>query len=542
MSLFTVLSAAERVALVIGNQAYRHTTVLNNPGNDARGIATVLRRLSFDVDLQTDIDYRAMRSAVRRFSTRLEGAEVGIFYYAGHALQVDGRNYLAPVDARLADKVDLHFEAVSLDLVLTQLEREPRTSLVFLDACRDNPLARNLARSMGFGRSAAVGRGLSRVSAGIGTLVTYATQPGNIAEDGTGRNSPFTAALLSHIETPGLEVRQVLTRVRNDVLSATGGRQVPWDHSSLTGDFYFVVGGSLIDEFMETEYGEDASAVHVKTSPPAYSGEIAISQNWIEPATGIAFVWVPGGCFWMGQVMEARHQVIKALGKKVYKENFKDELPHHEVCVDGFWMGRYEVTQGQWRQVMGTNPSKYRQGNNYPVESVSWSGVQKFIKKLNSQAQNSFRLPTEAEWEYAARAGTRAVRYWGHDSARACLHANIYDAESKLENNFGWQHHACNDGYATAAPVGTFSANEFGLYDILGNVWEWVNDRYGEDYYRSSPRTNPKGPGAGDSRLYRGGGWDSDPTGVRAAVRGRATPEYRNRSLGFRLIRENHSE
>ena len=150
-----------------------------------------------------------------------------------------GSNYLVPTDAKLEDESDLDFEAIRLNIILNQLERQPRTNIVLLDACRDNPLARNLARSMGASRSTAIGRGLARISGSIGTLIAYSTEPDNVALDGEGPNSPFTTALLQHMDTPGLEIRQMLTRVRQEVIQATDSQQVPWDHSSLTGDFFF---------------------------------------------------------------------------------------------------------------------------------------------------------------------------------------------------------------------------------------------------------------------------------------------------------------
>jgi uncharacterized caspase-like protein/SH3-like domain-containing protein len=181
-----------------------------------------------------------MEGLLRQFADRLQGADVGLFYYAGHGLQVYGQNYLAPIDAQLDEVQDLYFEAVNLGLILQLLEAAPRTSLIFLDACRDNPLARNLARSLGTGRSQSVGRGLAQVESGVGTLIAYATQPNNVAYDGTGEHSPFTAAVLEYVDEPGLEVRQMLSRVRETVIKTTDGRQVPWDHSSLTSDFYFL--------------------------------------------------------------------------------------------------------------------------------------------------------------------------------------------------------------------------------------------------------------------------------------------------------------
>jgi uncharacterized caspase-like protein len=229
--------ADKRVALVIGNAAYQNTTPLLNPSNDATDMADALRRLDFEVVDGRDLDKRAMERLIRQFAVKLTGADVALFFYAGHGLQIEGKNYLVPTDAKLASEGDVDFESVSVDLVIKQLERDAKTSLVLLDACRDNPLARSLARNLGT-RSAQVGQGLAEVKAGIGTLIGFSTQPGAFALDGTGRNSPYAEALLRHVEAPGRDFSGVLVEVRNEVLKATGGRQVPWEHTSLTGQVY----------------------------------------------------------------------------------------------------------------------------------------------------------------------------------------------------------------------------------------------------------------------------------------------------------------
>lgn len=233
-------AAQKRVALIVGNSGYAHAGPLANPANDAADMAAALKDLGIEVILGLDLDKRGFDTKVRDFSRALTDADVGLFYYAGHGLQVGGRNYLVPVDAQLQNERDLDFESVALDFVLKQmeLEREGKTNIVFLDACRDNPLGRNLARSMGT-RSASVGRGLAQVQTGVGTFIAYSTQPGNVALDGSGRNSPFTAALAKGVREPGRNLTAVMIDVRKEVLSVTNGRQVPWDHSALTGDFYF---------------------------------------------------------------------------------------------------------------------------------------------------------------------------------------------------------------------------------------------------------------------------------------------------------------
>ncbi len=234
-----VALADKRVALVVGNSNYRSTTPLRTPLNDATDVANTLERLGFDVVRGIDLDYAGMREEVKVFAEHLSGADVGLFYYAGHGLQVSGKNYLIPIDADIKAAPDLDFGAIDLDLVLRNMEREAPINIVFLDACRNNPLTGNLAKSMGT-RSGAVTRGLARVESGVGTLIAFATQPGNVALDGAGRNSPFAAALLKAIEQPGLPISDIMISVRRDVLRETDNRQVPWDSSSLTGQFYFV--------------------------------------------------------------------------------------------------------------------------------------------------------------------------------------------------------------------------------------------------------------------------------------------------------------
>src|SRR5882757_716525 len=177
-------AAEKRVALVVGNSAYVHANPLPNPVNDAGDMAKALTEVGFEVILGLDTSKAAFDAKVRDFARALERADVAVFFYAGHGLQASGKNYLVPVDASLQVERDLDFEAVSIDFVLKQmeLEREGKTNVVFLDACRDNPLARNLARSMGT-RSASIGRGLAPVESGVGTLISFSTQPGNVALD-----------------------------------------------------------------------------------------------------------------------------------------------------------------------------------------------------------------------------------------------------------------------------------------------------------------------------------------------------------------------
>jgi len=216
----------------------------------------------------------------------------------------------------------------------------------------------------------------------------------------------------------------------------------------------------------------------------------------------IEMVNIPGGSFMMGS-----------------NEGDDDEKPVHRVTISGFQMGKYEVTQAQWKSVMGSNPSNFK-GVNRPVEEVSWDAVQLFIRKLNSQTGQHFRLPTEAEWEYAARAGTSSKWSWGRNESQA--------------GSFAWYR---NNAVGQTHPVGLKRTNGFGLYDMHGNVWEWVYDWYGP--YSSGDATNPTGPRSDRGHVHRGGSWNSYTEYMGSASRYVVdSPDFRAYDLGFRLIRQ----
>lgn len=229
-------AAQERVALVIGNAKYAHAGELANPGNDARAVAAALRDIGFDVAAGYDLGRSEMEEQIRDFLNKAGTAKVALLFYAGHGMQIDGRNYLVPVDARIETPNDVTFGTVELDRILSGLNDSSRASIVVLDACRDNPMARSIAARS---RSTAVGSGLAAyTNVGTGTLIAFSTAPGKVASDGWKDNSPFAESLARNLRVPGLEVRQMLTRVRNEVANATDEKQVPWDNSSLRGDVY----------------------------------------------------------------------------------------------------------------------------------------------------------------------------------------------------------------------------------------------------------------------------------------------------------------
>ncbi|MGQ4809267.1 Hercynine oxygenase [Candidatus Entotheonellaceae bacterium PAL068K] len=230
------------------------------------------------------------------------------------------------------------------------------------------------------------------------------------------------------------------------------------------------------------------------------AGPPTLTDRW-----GIEFMRLPAGAFMMGS-----------------ENGYEDEQPVHWVQISQpFYLGKYEVTQGQWEAVTGSNPSHFTGNPNRPVERVSWHDVQAFIKHLNTiEGREIYRLPTEAEWEYAARAGTTTDYHFGNDRSQL--------------GKYAW--YSKTSGYETH-PVGQLQPNAWGLHDMHGNVWEWVQDRYDASYYEQSPARDPRGPSGGSARVLRGGSWRHRPALVRSANRGGDPPAYRDADLGFRLLR-----
>ncbi len=235
----------QKLALVIGNGAYRVANTLPNPPNDARRISQELRSIGFETTEGIDMSSDAMRRAVKDFLAKAPHAKITLIYFAGHGMQIDGRNYLVPIDAQLASGKSLTEDLIDLDFIMAGLDDKLRTNVIVLDACRDNPFASRTLADSAASRSVAIRSGLapqaglsSGGTLGAGTLIAFATAPGQVALDGEGAGSPFTLALARHINTPGLELQQMLTRVRSEVVAATKGKQVPWSNSSLLGEVY----------------------------------------------------------------------------------------------------------------------------------------------------------------------------------------------------------------------------------------------------------------------------------------------------------------
>lgn len=299
------------------------------------------------------------------------------------------------------------------------------------------------------------------------------------------------------------------------------------------------------DEFIGLEFKEQtqkkiSSAPIVSKSPK--SGKLhKPGAVWTEPTTGMEFVWIPGGCFMMGQTDTEKAWLIRISNENRYKTVYSDEVPRHKVCVSGFWMGRFEVTNAQYRKFKSShNSGKYKKrdlnGNSQPAVEISWHAARKYADWLSGKGNGVFRLPTEAEWEYAARAGTSAKRYGDGSKRQACTYANIKDRTYKASFK-EWNTFPCDDGYVLSAPVGRFKSNAFGIYDMLGNVGEWCEDTYNPKAYSVLSGDNPIYSTEGKHRVIRGGSWGSSFSSARFSDRSYDMPQYGYRSVGFRLIR-----
>ena len=473
----------QRVALVIGNSSYK-SAPLKNPVNDAQDIARSLQGLGFQVTLKQNQSRDAMAQAIREFGNQLKRGGTGLFYYAGHGMQVKGKNFLLPVDADIQSEDEVPYRGIDANELLAKMESaKNRVNIVILDACRNNPFARSF-------RSSA--QGLAQMDAPVGTLVAFATAPGSVAADGTGRNGLYTQHLLASLNQPGLKIEDVFKRVRVGVRQGSRGKQIPWENTSLEGDFYFKPG-------KPGEAPTQLASLAPALTPEPAPGAAGAGEAWADPVTGMEFVWIPNGCFQMGS--------------PGYEKDRDSDERRHEVCVEGYWMGKYEVTNAQYKKF---RPDHGDSDDKLPVNNVSWQDAIGFAAWLSEKSGMKIRLPTEAEWEYAARAGTTTAYFWG-------------DTFAEGYGNYP------NSLFGRRKPVGSFKPNAFGLYDMAGNVWEWTASVYDENYGGGEQRVADAG--AGGLRVIRGGSWSYGPGRVRSAARDNWTPGSRGDHDGFRLSR-----
>lgn len=548
----TAALAEKRVALVIGNGSYAHAPRLPNPKNDAEDVAGALKRIGFDTILGIDFDKGRMEEVAIRFAREARNADVALFYYSGHALQFGGVNYLVPVDAQLNDEADLR-RMVRVDEVVVDLQQARNLRILILDSCRDNPLAEGLRRSIGATRAVPLSRGLARIDGAHGMIVSYATQAGRKAEDGSGRNSPYTGAFLRHIEAQE-EIGTIFRRVSTDVYEATRRTQLPELSLSLIGEF-----------FLNGKAGTD---------PVRQPGSVASI-----PAPGLSLPkQKPSGLPKIGPLTEAEERSLKPretfsecancpemtvvapgtflMGSPVAEPNrSENEGPQRQVNVRGFAVGTFSITFEQWDSCVsaggcgGYQPADQGWGRGKrPVINVSWDDAKLFVEWLSVETGKTYRLLTEAEREYIARGGTQSVFSTGPSISTQDANFNGYEY-GKLGSKVPFQ----------TTPVGTFKPNALGVYDVHGNVFEWTEDCWHPTYdgaptdasaWKTYDRTGyweaptpgkpwtQKWESSGcDERVVRGGSWFSYYFNLRSAARSKASVFSRESKIGFRVAR-----
>ena len=544
----------KRVALVIGNGAYAKIGRLRNPPNDALDIATALQNLGFQVIHKQDLTQRGMKRAIQEFGALLSENAVALFYYAGHGAQLGGENYLLPVDAEVSREADIPLYGVDMSGFLAQIEAaHTRCNIIILDACRNNPFE---------GARRAASGGLAKLDAPGGTFVAYSTAPGRTADDNPeGRNGLYTQELLKHIQMPGLTIEQTFKRVLVGVREKSGGLQLPWTASALDGEFYFA--GALSNS--------NSSALPITltppvtpTTPPSTKPSVRMSEAGV-PLAAMNFVTVsvdasgtvknrrqeqgygfvedlgsgvklqmveiPGGTFQMGSTNRAAQKAF-AEAKRYDKDTrfgwFTHDQPQHQVRVSGFAMGSYEVTQAQWQAIMGNNPAQFKGDMNLPIEQVRWEEAQEFCRKLSARTGRGYRLPTEAEWEYAARAGTTTAFAFG----------DTISTQIENYNGIYLNQQAAKDSFRTKSVGSLRAANGFGLSDMHGNVAEWCEDMWHESYVGAPSNGSAWVTGDDNSkRVVRGGAWGLSASYCRSASRAVIQPGVTSlNNIGLRVV------
>jgi formylglycine-generating enzyme required for sulfatase activity len=571
--------AAQRAALIIGNSQYKGISPLRNPVNDAEDVSRKLKDLGFDTILIKNGSLDEMVRGLKSFQAKLEKNGTAVFYYAGHGVQVGGQNFLLPVTANLDDDDSLKRQAIMLqDDVISRLAASgARNKIVIIDACRNNPF-KSLTR--------AAERGLARMdieskTSTVGLMMLFSAKPDQKAQDGDGRNSPFTQKLLEYLGEPGLTVPQLFSKLQKGVLDLTGQKQEVYHEGDMLADFSFKPGAAAMvtATAVPVPGPYDAELLFwetIKNSQnikdyEAYRRQypagrfLALAENRIEDLgrsgnrTPAATVAQPGREGRKGVLRDCSESwcpelVVIPAGKFTMGspkgEGTADETPQHPAQISvSLAVGKYEVTRGQFARFIqdsgydaGKDWAAYSlngksQEDNHPVINVSWRDAKAYARWLETKTGKPYRLLTEAEWEYAARAGRATPWVSGDVSTQTCAYGNVADNTAKQFNSKYAKAALCDDGVAFTAPVGRYKPNAFGLHDTMGNVWEWVEDCW-HDNYTGAPANGSAWTGGDCSqRVLRGGSWSDIPDKTRSANRIKFRSDGRDNSAGFRVVR-----
>jgi formylglycine-generating enzyme required for sulfatase activity len=486
---------APAVALIIGNANYPEAgTPLPTISRDVRALADEFRTNNFDVDLKENVDKNDMQSAIDAFIGKVQSGSRALFYFGGFGVEVARQNYLIPVDAQIATEADVQRQGFSLDAIVSRLDRKgARVKIIIVDAARQNPFERRF-------RSSAAG--LAALDAPDGTLALYSQLPGRVLNDSKSTTGLFVSELVRQLRVPGLSAEQVFFNTRINVSRASSNDEIPWVSSTLIAELSF--GAAAASQ-------PSTPASHGLPVPPPLPAPLSYKAGDIiqDCPDCEQMVVIPAGSFDMGS-----------------SESFEGPV-HHVTFAKPFAIGLREVTFEEWDACIVAGGCKYRPDDHgwgrgdRPVIDISWLDAKDFLKWLSDKAGQIYRLPSEAEWEYAARAGTTSTYWWGRDVGAG--RANCRD---------------CGTGGTETLPVGSFKANPFGLFDTAGNAAEWVEDCW-NDNYKNAPRDGSAWTtGQCDLRVLRGGAFASQAKYLRSSARFRYDYDVRYLANGFRLMRE----
>ena len=516
--------AEKRVALVIGNANYR-LAPLPNALNDADAVAAALKRLRFEVTVHKDLRVQQFDEAIEAFDSAAKGAGVALFFFSGHGVQINKQCYLVPADFKAESESRALPALAAVPRVVARIGNAANASVFLLDACGGNPLQEHFKGTtmMGGGAPDSFEEIQPVPMPGSNVLVVYAAAPGGAVGEAVGHNSAFTAALLKHIETPGLEIEQMLQLVTDDVLFTTSSKQQSERYSRLRNDFVLADGAP-------PPVPCDAGVTVSKAQPER--------QVCIEPGSKETFkdcpqcpemVVVPKGSFMMGspESEPGRESWLKG-----------SEGPRHNVTIPAaFAVGRFAVTFEEWEACVagggcgGYKPNDKGWGRgNRPVINISWNNAQAYAAWLSEETGKPYRLLTDAEFEYVARAGTTTPFHWGSsiDPSKA-----NYDGTVEAYQGGGTR----GEYRQQTLPVKSFKPNGWGLYQVHGNVYTWVQDCWAGDYEGAPADGSAITSRDCLRRTMRGGSWYNKPSDVRAAYKNWYFSTYWNAKLGLRVAR-----
>ncbi|MBL8551190.1 MAG: SUMF1/EgtB/PvdO family nonheme iron enzyme [Hyphomonadaceae bacterium] len=511
---------SRRIALVIGNGAYQAAEWrLPNPPADAALMAERLRALDFEVDLVTDANRAQMEAAFQRFGQRLRSSgrsAVAVFFYAGHGAQRETTNYLVPTDASARNLDELRFQAPPMQSLLQDMAAAGNAvNIIILDACRDMPFEEGF-RAIGRG-------GLADMGTPPNVFIAYAATPGRTASDGTSGNSPYTTALADALANQASEpIALLFGDVGSNVRAATRGGQFPEYRNGLGLSRW-----SFRTAAASGGGGTGTGGAGTDRTPPPPPRSLRAGDA-LDDCGGEGWcpqmVVIPAGALLFGSPASEG-------GRRA------NEGPQQPVRIASIAVGKYEVTFDEWAACANAGacsgnilPSDEGWGRGTrPVINVSWDDAQEYVRWLAGRTHKPYRLLTEGEWEYAARAGTETSAPWGRTASHDYANYGADFCCSGIASG--------RDEWVNTAPVGAFPPNAFGLHDMIGNVAEWVEDCYYAELAGFPREGTARTEANCTGRVDRGAAWSSSPEYVRSAFRSAEAPSQRTHGLGFRVAR-----